>query len=217
MERGRRFHELARQHFLGLNVAGQVAAAEAEIKEWWAALASSPPELPANARYYPEAGLSTPLGGYRLAARYDLLAIAEDAARIVDWKTGRPLPSVEVLRGDVQTRVYLYVLAEGGAAYHTDRPLPPEALSLLYWQPRGPEQIPLAYSAAQRDEDRAFLEALVAAIAAHAPADMGPVQDEQVCASCAYAPLCGRASGGVWEWDPQEDPFPPEAETWPIG
>lgn len=203
LERGRQFHEVARQHFLGLEVAEQAAAAGADLAAWWAALRDSPPDLATYARCYPEAGLSVPLGPYRLAARYDLLAVGQEAALVVDWKTGQDLASPATLGGDIQARVYLYVLAEGAAVYHGGRPLAPDSVGLLYWHPRGPQQVRLGYSTSQHQRGRAFLQALVEEVAAHRPEEMLPTDDTAACGHCAYTPLCGRP-GEALDWEPEE-------------
>jgi len=209
LERGRRFHDLARQRFLGLEVGDQAAACGEEVARWWAALEASPPALEGYPHRFPEAGLSIPFGRYRLAARYDLLAVGEGCACIVDWKTGRPLPAEKVLAQDLQTRVYLFVLAEGGAAYHQGRPLPPERLSLLYWHPAGPTSVRLSYGPERQEEDRACLADLVARISACPAEEMLPVPDEAACRGCAYAPLCGRPGARSEDW---EEDFSPEEE-----
>ncbi len=204
LERGRRFHELARQHYLGLDVAEQAAAAEPELAAWWDSLRAAPPDLARYFRLYPEAGLSIPFGDYRLAARYDLLAAGPDEALVVDWKTGQELAPPEFLAQHLQTRVYLYVLAEGGAAYHGGRPWEPSTLAMLYWHPQGPRQARLSYSAAQKVADRAFLTALVSEIAARALDEFLPTAERERCGRCAYAPLCGQA-GSPEEWEAEED------------
>ena len=207
LERGQRFHELARQHFLGLDLSGQIGVADEEVARWWAALQAVPPDLSPYPRQYPEAGLSIPLGPFRLAARYDLLVVGEEAALVVDWKTGRALPPPAVLAKDLQTRVYLFILAEGGATYHAGRPFAPEALAILYWHPEGPRQSRLPYDAGQHERDRAFLEALVAQIAGRPAEEMLPTDDLATCGPCSYAPLCGRPGGAEVEWEVEEEPF----------
>ncbi len=213
LERGRRFHELARQRFLGLEVGEQAAACDEEVARWWAALEGFLPALEGYPRRFPEAGLSIPFGCYRLGARYDLLAMGEEAACIVDWKTGRPLPPEQALGRDLQTRVYLFVLAEGGAAYHRGRPLPPERLSLIYWHPAGPTSVHLSYSTERWEVDRGLLTDLVARISACPVEKMLPSPSEAVCRGCAYAPLCGRPTAGEPEWEAEETLS--EVETWP--
>jgi hypothetical protein len=215
VERGRHFHELARQHFLGLDVAAQAAALGEQVASWWKVLYNTPPDLASYPQRFPEAGLSIPIGDYRLAARYDLLAVGEDQALIVDWKTGVNL-SRPALVGDIQTCVYLYVLAVGGATYHGGRPLPAKGLALLYWHPRGPQQVHLSYSSAQQAADATRLAALVDEIAAHRPEDLGPTTDEAICARCAYNALCGKGHGSTAAWEGEEEVIL-EAEGWAAG
>ena len=215
VERGRHFHELTRQHFLGLDVAEQAIALGEQVQSWWQTLRDSPPDLTAYPQRYPETGLSIPLGDYRLSARYDLLAIGKNRALIVDWKTGVDLAR-PALAGDIQTRVYLYVLAVGGASYHGGRPLPAAGLALLYWHPRGPQQVCLPYSPAQQAADAARLAALVEEIAARRPEDLVPTTVEATCNRCAYTTLCGKGSGSATEWEWAEEPAL-EAEGWQVG
>lgn len=210
LELGRRFHELARQHYLGLEVSEQVRFAGKPLADWWKALQERPPELSGCERLYPEATLSVPVGAFRLSARYDLLAIGEMKACIVDWKTGE-LPPAAALAEDVQTRVYLCVLAEGGAAYHGGQPLAPEDLRLIYWHPE--TTVAIDYDARRHEENRAFLVEWIAEIARRAPEEMWRVEDDRVCARCGYAPVCGRPGGGVLEWEEEEEEMPPE---WPV-
>jgi hypothetical protein len=212
--RGQLFHELAREHFLGLEADSQAAAAGDEVAGWWSTLRAFPPDLRAYPQRYPEAGLSIPLGRYRLAARYDLLATGPAAAVIVDWKTGQDLASRDLLAGNIQTRVYLYVLAEGGAAYHAGQPWPAQSLGLVYWHPRGPQEVRLGYSPAQQAADRGFLTALVDEIAARRPEEMRPTQDGASCSMCAYGPVCGQGAGGRPEWEGEESDSGDDAALW---
>ncbi|MBN1484289.1 MAG: PD-(D/E)XK nuclease family protein [Chloroflexia bacterium] len=201
LELGRRFHELARQHYLGLDVSDMVEAAGPELAEWWACLQTAGPELPVGAHFYPEAGLSIPWGPYRLAARYDLLAVGPQSVLVVDWKTGRGLPPA----GDVQSRVYLYVLSQGGRAYYPDHTYAAEDLALLYWHPQGPRQQRRDYSAAQQAADHAFLQEMIGEIAARPAQEMQRVEDPAACRDCAYTALCGRPAGSWWEWEAEDD------------
>ena len=75
---GTDFHRVVHQHLVGLDVdtlTATLALAEPDLKSWWHNyLAYRPPEL-TGARLYPELSLSTPLQGYRLLARFDVLAV----------------------------------------------------------------------------------------------------------------------------------------------
>ncbi len=209
LDLGRRFHELARQHYLGLEVDEQARSAGPPLADWWQALRTRPPDLAGYPERYPEVALSVPLGRFRLSARYDLLAIGEKGARIVDWKIG-VLPLSPVLAQDLQTQVYLYVLAEGNTVYRRGRLLAPESLSLVYWNPR--ETLLVGYDARTHAQTRAFLEGLVDEIAQCDPAAMRPVEDPSTCSRCGYAALCGLPSGGILEWEEEEEEAFPE---WP--
>ncbi|RME43791.1 MAG: PD-(D/E)XK nuclease family protein [Caldilineae bacterium] len=198
MQLGSDFHRLVHQHALGLPVAGLTAAAAEQSPAlaamWHNYLAHRPPELAApGVRLFPEVTLSTTLAGYRLTARYDLLAFLPGEpprALIVDWKTNARRPPSAALRAHIQSRVYPFVLAMSGGALTGD---PPDAdhITLRYWfaaAPTEPETIP--YSAARFQADRADLSALLAEIAA---AKTFPLtSDERACRFCAYRSFCDR-------------------------
>ncbi len=213
-EQGRRFHELARQAALGLEMTPVARAAGEPLARWWEALQTCPPDLSAYPQRHPEADLSVPLGAYRLMARYDLLALGPAGALVVDWKTGRSLPVRSVLADAIQTRLYLYVLAEGNGAYRGGRPLPADALGLLYWHPQD-SPVAFDYDRSRQEQDGAFLRGLVDEIAGRPPETMSPTEDAPPCGRCGYAPFCGRPGGLTEEWDPEEEieePFGVEAE-----
>ena len=89
---GARFHKLVQQHLLGTpaDLLAHSLGDDAELADWWATfratgLAGLPPG------YHAEVTLQTQLGGRRLIAKYDLLALEPGGqALIVDWKTWQP-------------------------------------------------------------------------------------------------------------------------------
>ncbi len=91
LQRGAAFHRLRHRHQVGVPRERLEAALDDEdLQTWWRRyLDSVPTNLPPER--YPEMTLSTPLAGFRLLAKYDLLAIAPgQRAVIMDWKTGKP-------------------------------------------------------------------------------------------------------------------------------
>jgi len=209
MRLGSDFHRLAHQHALGLPVAELTAfAAEqspALAAMWQNYLSHRPPELSASdVRLFPEVTLSATLAGYRLAARYDLLALLPGEpprALLVDWKTNARRPPSAALRTHIQSRVYPFVLAVSGETL-AGAPLSPDRITLRYWfaaAPAEPETIP--YSAAQFAADRADLSALVLEIAAAAQFPL--TADERTCRFCAYRSFCDRgdAAGPLDEFE----------------
>lgn len=209
MEGGRRFHQLAQRHSLGLPEAElSKTIADPDLRRWWRNyLESPPPHLPTAVRR-PEVTLSTPVGGYRLVARYDLVALEPGRrAVVVDWKTNRQRPASTFLATHLQTRVYRYVLVEAGATLNGGLPLSPDQVTMVYWfaeHPARPEILP--YDAAQHAADAAHLADLVTRIAAHAASDEEEwplTPDESHCRFCTYRSLCDRGvlPGPLAEFD----------------
>jgi len=209
LEQGLRFHQLAQRHNLGLPEAELAKSIDdPDLHRWWHNyLASPPPGLPTAVRR-PEVTLSAPLGGYRLMARYDLLALdPQRRAVVVDWKTNQKRPDSAALAGRLQTRIYRYVLVEAGTTLNNGQPLAPEQVTMIYWfaaYPALPEI--LAYDGAQYAADAAYLADLVARIAAHAAsgeAEWPLTPNERLCRFCTYRSLCDRGvlPGPLSEFD----------------
>jgi CRISPR/Cas system-associated exonuclease Cas4 (RecB family) len=198
MEQGRRFHQLAHRHSLGLPEAELTKMIDdPDLRRWWRNfLESPPPNLPTTLRRA-EVALSTPMRDHRLIARYDLLALEPDrSAVVVDWKTNRKRPDSTVLTARLQTRVYRYVLVEAGTALNGGSPLSPDQVTMVYWfaeHPAQPEILP--YDAAQHAADGAYLADLVARIATRAASGQEQwslTPDERHCRFCTYRSLCDR-------------------------
>jgi CRISPR/Cas system-associated exonuclease Cas4 (RecB family) len=198
LELGQRFHQLAQRHCLGLSEADLAKSIhDPDLRRWWRNyLESPPPNLPTAARH-PEITFSAPLGGYRLMARYDLLAIEPGRrAVVVDWKTNQKRPDSTVLAERLQTCVYQFIMVEAGTNVNRGEALAPEQVTMVYWfaeHPAQPEILP--YSSSQYSSDAAYLADLVARIAAHA--ERGEkvwhlTDDERRCRFCTYRSLCDR-------------------------
>jgi CRISPR/Cas system-associated exonuclease Cas4 (RecB family) len=204
------------QHTLGIPEAALTATiSDSDLLNWWHAyLHTPPPGLPAEVRRS-EIRLSTPLGGYRLMARYDLLAIAPGKrAVIVDWKTSQRRSTRNWLAGRWQTRVYRYVLVEAGAELNGETAPSADQVELIYWFTNYPQQIErLAYDANQYADDRAALLAAVAEIAARDQENWPQTEDDKRCRYCTYRTLCDRELVDAPEpdWEPHEEP-----EDWEI-
>lgn len=243
LQDGETFHRLIYRHQLALateRLAEMVAAADreaegaAQLGAWWQNyLTAGPSDLPGER--YPELTLSTPAGGHRLMAKYDLVAIEPGRrAVIVDWKTSQHRPGRAWLAARLQTRVYRYVLAEAGAhlnprpaalpdlsapqpAPHVDQRIRPDRITMRYWFANFPDQPEiLPYNATQHEADRKYLTGLIAEIAA---ADDFPLtEDAAHCRFCAYRSLCGRgvAAGDMGQADAETEPEP-APDDWAAG
>lgn len=203
---GRRFHRLIQQHVHGLPIEqlSQSASTDPDLARWWHSYLTldvgswGPAVLPAQRRA--EVTVSIRLGSHRLMAKYDLLAMGDGRAVIVDWKTERRRPERESLLRRLQTRVYRYVLAK------SEPSLSPESISMVYWFAEYPAQPEvLAYDSAQYAADEDYLHRLVAEIEGRGEEIWPLTDDERKCRFCTYRSLCERGiAAGVAELDEVE-------------
>jgi len=201
LQQGAAFHRLVHQHALGVPAAQLTTAASKrhernenmDLLHWWRNyLESRPANLPAVR--YPEIVLSAPLGGYRLLAKYDLVAVdPEQRVVIVDWKTSRKRTPRRWLEERLQTKVYPYLVVVAGARLNGGRALAPRQVTMIYWFadfPADPEHF--AYDAARHETDAAYLTALVEEIAGLGDEFFPRTANERRCRYCPYRSLCQR-------------------------
>lgn len=215
VQRAADFHRLAHQYHLGIDP-GRLAetihddAPENggnELRRWWHTfLDHPPPDLPAGERCA-ELVLTTPLAGYRLLAKVDLLA-TEPGRRlvVVDWKTVRRRPPRAALARRLQTRVYRFLAVEAGAACFGGRPPAPEQVEMVYWFAIDNGRVErFAYDDAQYEADRAYLAGLVEEIAAHREPIWPLTPDVAQCRFCNYRSLCERGARAGFFEDLEDD------------
>jgi CRISPR/Cas system-associated exonuclease Cas4 (RecB family) len=195
MQRGAELHHLAHQHALGIDPGRLEATIHDEtLARWWQTFLSRPPAgLPQTVRRA-EATVAAPQAGYRLMAKFDLLA-AEPGQRlvVVDWKAVRKPPSRPVLARRMQTLVYRYLAVEAGAAFNNGQRPDPEQVEMVYWfAERGGATERFAYDAEQYAAARDHLEDLMAEITAHQESIWPLTSDERHCRFCSYRSLCER-------------------------
>lgn len=201
---GETFHHMLHQHQLGLPADALLDRESGAVGVWWQNyLEQGPRNLPPTR--HPEITLSAEVAGWRLLAKYDLIAVeAGQRAVIVDWKTGQGRTPATTLAARLQTRVYRYLLVTAGAALNGGAALAPEQVTMIYWfaaYPDRPER--LAYSAALYEADARYLAGLIAEIAETGETDFPRTEDDTRCRFCAYRSLCDR---GVEAGDLRADP-----------
>ena len=196
MRQGVRFHKLAQQHCNGLpaELLARSLDDDPDLARWWENYCRAGlDDLPAQR--HAEITLQTHLGGQRLVAKYDLLALEPGGdAVIVDWKTGERLPARNALQWRLQTVVYRYVLAQAGAHLYGE-PIPPERIRMDYvYVAQGGQSLSFDYSAAQLAEDEARLLEMINAIGS---ATAFPLTDQRRrCKYCTYRAFCDRGEAG---------------------
>ncbi len=212
LQQGRFFHRLVHQHMLGIppsRLSAQIA--DEELSRWWRNyLEHGPADLP-QARYV-EVLLSAPLGGYRLVAQYDLIALDPGGrAVIVDWKASRRRPGRAWLAGRLQTRVYPYLLVRAGREFNGGREFAPEQVEMVYWFtefPVAPERF--VYHTAQYQEDGSYLGELIREIAGRRESVFPLTTEERHCRLCHYRSFCRRGiRAGLLDEaeEPEDDDF----------
>lgn len=192
LRQGAAFHRLVHRHLIGIpaEILAQ-SASEKPLLDWWNSyLQHGITDLPAL--FWPELTLAAPLAGYRLLARYDLVAVQPgERAVIVDWKTTLRRPARVQLQTRLQTAVYRYLLVAAGAHLNNGQSFQPEQVAMVYWftdDPQNPERFPYDKEAYAQDEQQ--LTALAEEIKARSVFDL--TADERRCAFCVYRSLCRR-------------------------
>lgn len=204
MQRGAAFHMLVQQHQVG--VPPQVLTDSIDddaLLEWWQAYLTTPyAAAPTPTRA--EITLSTPIAGFRLIAKLDLIAREDDGTlTIIDWKTAFKRPNRTFLASRLQTMVYPFVLVEAGRHLNDGQPIAPEQVRLMYWFPTHPKNPEIfAYDDEQHAGARARLERLIADIAARGDDDFRLTDDVRRCQFCEYRGLHLRGThAGDWRDD----------------
>lgn len=220
MRLGGAFHLLIERTEIGLDSDLFAANLESPLSEWYEAYQRyRPADLPTDFVEV-EQILSIPFGTgeerYRLAAKYDLIAGAEDGSvMIVDWKTTRRRTDPGTLRQRLQTLVYPYVLVEASANLPFG-PIRPEQVEMLYWFVSAPQQpVRFRYDSAQHAAAQTRLHQLLAhVLAGENEQDFPKVADTPInrkrfCNYCVYRSRCNRgvSAGDLSDVDDAEEFF----------
>jgi hypothetical protein len=207
MQRGASFHHLAHQYALGLPPERLAEGIHDDtLAHWWQTfLHHPPPDLPHDLRR-PEVVLAAPWAGFRLVAKYDLLAV-EPGQRfvVVDWKTMLKRPARSFLAGRLQTLLYRFLAIQAGATYYGGAPQP-EQVEMVYWFAAfggATERFP--YDSQQYAADADYLSELIARITGHREPVWPLVADERLCRFCNYRSLCERGVEAGFLMDLDDD------------
>ena len=161
-----------------------------------------PLDLPAQR--YPEISVTAPFAGYRLMAKFDLVAASPgERLVLVDWKTneGRR-PRREWLAERMQTRVYRYMLVAAGQRFNAgpSRRAGARGDDLLVRElsgAAGAAAIQRRRPAERPDRVGGFgARSIDSAVAGADGTELARAGDERVCQYCRYASFCERGRRG---------------------
>jgi predicted RecB family nuclease len=206
---GELFHRLAQQYLIGVPAERIAKVANTKnLQRWWENFSNAKDlaGMRDASGLYAEATLSAPLGNFRLLAKYDLIARAENNIVIYDWKTYRKRPRNEWLSARMQTRVYRALLAHAGLA--VGEPIEPERIEMVYWFadfPNDPARF--MYTSAQYKRDWDLLLKLAEEI--QSASSFPLTEDRTRCVYCPYRSYCER---GVQAGDADQAEAEMEAE-----
>jgi CRISPR/Cas system-associated exonuclease Cas4 (RecB family) len=189
---GQVFHRIVQQHLIGLPP-GKISrlANMSNLDTWWKNFQAFIPDLNGYTKYA-ELTLSSPIGEYRLVAKYDLLAFKPgEKALIFDWKTYTRRPRDEVMAARWQTRVYRSLLAKAGIHLNNNLTIESDQIEMKYWYadfPSEPARFP--YNDQQFKRDWSAIEKVVKEISSTEEFPM--TDDESICRFCVYRSFCDR-------------------------
>ena len=191
VEKGKKFHLIAQRYYKrGENIQSDITPED--LSGWFEELKSFRP-YNNLAEFYPEHELRINKNDIKLVAKYDLLYIDKKSKKVIiyDWKTTKKRFNNNKLINNLQTKVYLYVLAETGKFYYFDDSINFDRMSIIYWNPRFPKQAAkINYNEKKFKKDREFLRKKIKEIKNLKYDDFKKTKNEKKCRFCEYRPIC---------------------------
>ena len=159
---------------------------------------------------YPEFPVRIPLNNSQVLAVFDLIALLKEGTlEIFDWKTARHIPRKETLANRIQTILYPYAALEAAGAFLPGKEISPEKIRMTYLYTAHTKEnvVSFDYSQKQHEENRKFLENLIAEIQSKESGTFELTGDERKCKYCVYRSLCerGEIAGNLNDLEDEED------------
>jgi CRISPR/Cas system-associated exonuclease Cas4 (RecB family) len=203
---GDRYHQMIHRALLGFQME-PMPDDDPKLGLWLSRFLTWSESLPSGQRLV-EFNLTVPIASHYLSGRLDLLIVSEDEAHIFDWKTTVHPPDRASLWQEMQTRLYLALVSEGGGAI--GKAFDPANISLTYWYPLEPPlQVRLEYDQEKHKENWAILNDVAAGIdwLMNQDSSWPKTANLDSCRRCPYQILCGRqvSSIDLTDWEQTED------------
>lgn len=193
---GQVFHRLVQQHLIGIPAERLAPYAQSpDLYRWWENYLAYKFDF-FDFTKHTELTLTSPVGIYRLTAKYDLIAVRPGMQAIIyDWKTYHKRPRNEWMAVRWQTRVYRVMLIQAGAQLNNGTPFLPEQTGMVYWFAEHPnEPARFTYKQPQFNRDWEALTRLIDEIGKRR--DFPLTEEEQICAYCPFRSYCDRGTTG---------------------
>ena len=198
LQLGSDFHRLVQQYLLGVSPERlqKIASQDGTLSQWWHNFKDFGAYLSGYA-HFQEIALSAPIGGYRLVAKYDLIATPtsqKDGKFIIyDWKTSQKLPKREWQEKKLQTLVYPYLLVQAGAQLNGSQLIEPQHIEMVYWFSNFPTApMKFIYNREQFTSNEEYISGLIAEIKTLDTGEAPKTENEKRCKFCVYRSLCNR-------------------------
>jgi CRISPR/Cas system-associated exonuclease Cas4 (RecB family) len=132
--------------------------------------------------YLPEYNLNYSEHNIKLKARYDLIVLKKNKIQIIDFKTNSKNLNFKDQKEDIQTKVYLFVLANSLSLFK-NKNYSLNDINMAYWQPNF-EKISIPYSFEKHIEYSAFFKNLINEI------QNSKFKKNNSCKSCEFKFFC---------------------------
>jgi len=225
MDQGSRFHKIMRQHLTGIpeTQIEKSLVNDEVVGVWWRNYKHSLKDgileliIQNENKHFEELTLSTPLGEFRLVAKYDLLVIQPDGKlHIVDWKTSLNHPKRKWLSDRMQTHVYPFLLTRAAAALTGVGPADPGQIEMIYWFTNHPDQPErFGYNSSAYEADDRYLGNLSTTINQKSEPIFPLTPDVKHCLFCVYRSLCDRGEkpGEMHQLEEWQESWPSSEEV----
>jgi hypothetical protein len=202
-EMGVAFHKMVYLSQMGFPYQIMQNQMGSQLEEWMTRYSNSTLIGSLPSKKYMEFSLQIPLNGYRVLAKYDLIAVKPGTQMIiVDWKTNPRRPKPSALKNRAQSRLYRFIAVAAGESINDQLPVLPGHVKMVYWFtnfPDDPEVIP--YNDHEWEIDHNWIGNMIDDIAHRSSGDFEMTADENRCLFCSYRSICNRGVKAGGEMD----------------
>ena len=193
IDQGKKFHKLANRYY-SRGWIPEKTGKNKQLVKWFSRLTNFCP-YQEQGSYKPEYELRLNVMELKLMAKYDLIFIDHSRSHLIiyDWKTGKRPPEYKKMSGNLQTSVYLLVMARAVNEYFVQAgDITLDSLKLCYWNPRHPKRdINIDYNMKRYSRDKEKISNLISQIREYSYEDFKINKKQKKCTDCRFQAVCG--------------------------